>query len=229
MIKVVTFLWHDSTWKWAKKFQYTAEHVNKLKNAVKRNLKLDHEFVCITDSATGIDGDIRIVPLWRDFATLGGCYRRLKAFSSEMQHVIGERFICLDLDAVILRDITPIVDRFEDFVILKDWSPRAKYNGSMWMMNAGARSHVWELFHENPAAAVAVGKQACQFGTDQGWLAASLKDEAVWTEADGVYSYRWHVKGKGLPKDARIVFFHGPFDPSQKEMQRFDWVRGAWC
>ena len=45
-------------------------------------LRRPHRFVCITDDAKGIDGDVRVVPIWNDFAHLRGpngvnCYRRL--------------------------------------------------------------------------------------------------------------------------------------------------------
>jgi len=43
--------------------KYSADYVNKLYNMVKRNLTLDHEFVCYTEDATGIDLGIRIEPI----------------------------------------------------------------------------------------------------------------------------------------------------------------------
>ena len=58
----------------------------------------------------GIDGDVRVVPIWNDFAHLRGpngvnCYRRLRAFSAEAADLIGPRFVSLDLDCVITADV----------------------------------------------------------------------------------------------------------------------------
>ena len=77
---------------------------------VARHYRRAHRFVCITDDAKGIDGDIRTVPIWNDFAHLRGpngvnCYRRLRAFSAEAADLIGPRFVSLDLDCVITADV----------------------------------------------------------------------------------------------------------------------------
>ena len=99
MLTVCTFLWHDPGYRWNSQFIYSAEHVNKLYRAVHRNLRLRHEFVCITDIPAGIDPAIRIVPLWNDDRNLGGSYVRLRAFAADMRDVLGPRFVCFDLIA----------------------------------------------------------------------------------------------------------------------------------
>lgn len=236
MIRVVAWLWRDENYRWNKHFRYGPEHVNRLRSMVRRHLSMDHEFVCICDDPIGLDPDIRIVPLWDDLRELGGCYTRLRAFAPDMAEIIGERFVWIDVDCVVTGDLTPLLDRPEDFVIWRNAKGGA-YCGSMVMMTAGARAQVWDEF--DPVASPALSRAQGYIGTDQAWIQACLgPEEAVWTPADGVLS-RYHVgirsKGEkpgfwaGLPDEARIVFFHGPVDPSQPQLQeRHPWITHHW-
>lgn len=232
------------TWFWAPlrtyRSQFSAEHVNVLAAMVRRNFPHDHEFCCVTDQPKGLDSAIRVVPAWNDFAAvqnpLGAhqpsCYRRLRAFHPEIGAVLGERFVSLDLDTVIVGDLSPVWNRPEDFVIWGETDRRSFYNGSMWLMTAGARPRVWTDFdpHTSPQQAAAAGK----FGSDQGWLSYCLgPGEATWTTADGVYSYNVHLRNKGsepkpLPADARLVCFHGGTDPWSARARQLPWVRRNW-
>ena len=213
------------------------ETVNVLQRMVARHYAAPHRFTCITDDARGLDPAVDVVPLWSDFATIasphGGrnpsCYRRLRVFAPDIAPVLGERFVCLDLDTVIVGDVAPLFDRPEDFVIWGETDPRSFYNGSMFLLRAGARPRVWDEFdpQRSPQRAKAAGK----FGSDQGWISYCLgKGEATWSRRDGVYSYRVHLKPHGgrLPANARIVMFHGHEDPWGPAAQRLDWVRAQW-
>lgn len=231
MISVVCF-------KWAKpgyRSTFTAQHVNTLRSMVARHYPDPHRFICITDDAAGIDADIECVPLWNTYGDLKNptwpdigpsCYRRLKAFSAEFEEIAGPRFVCVDLDVVITGDLRPLWNRSEDFVIYASWKANYSYNGSMFMMTAGARRQVWDTFDplESPQQASAAGMT----GSDQAWIQYCLgKKEATWTVHDGVYSYH-HLRTKQwrLPADARIVFFHGPTDPwSEEAARQSPWVR----
>lgn len=233
MLQVVCWKWDDGLHP-KKQLKFTHEHVNRLKNMVKRNLKIPHQFVCITDDPAGIDPDIKVIPLWDDYRELGGCYVRLKAFSDEMKNVIGEYFLSLDLDCVITGDITqlvmPLLTGDVDFKIWGDTHPRTPYNGSMWMMKAGARKEVWNQF---TPSCVNLGRSKGYVGTDQAWIGYCLgENEARWHIGDGVYSHRIHFKKQRVvdkPDDCKIVFFHGAGDPSQMGIRRmYPWVAEHW-
>lgn len=239
MLRVVCWLWRDNVYRWNHLFLYGPEHVNRLYRAVGENLSIPHEFCCITDTPEGIDAGVRIIPLWDDLVDMGGCYRRLKVFAPEMREVIGERFVSLDLDSVVTGDLTPLLDRDEDFIAWTGVANSTPYCGSMFMLKAGARKQVWEDFDPRTSPAA-----ACRFvGTDQAWISHCLPGEAVWTRHDGVLSFRSHVaKGHkmpgrarrlgaygGLPDHARIVFFHGACDPSQQALQEaHPWIKSYW-
>lgn len=231
------------TWKWVPPGRYRShfgpETVNTLRAMVARHYPKPHRFVCVTDDAEGLDPRVDVIPAWNDYADLpppcGGrnpsCYRRLRMFHPAIGDVFGPRFLSMDLDVVVTADLTPIVERPEDFVIWGDTNPRTFYNGSLVLMTAGARPHVWTTF--DPIASPLAAKAAGHFGSDQGWISHCLgKGEATWTKDDGVYSFQNHLKPQAglLPENARIVVFHGHQDPWAREVQRtYPWVRQHWC
>jgi hypothetical protein len=230
MLRIVTCLWHDPKYRWNDAFIYGAEHVNRLARGIARNLTLPHEFVCVTDIPEGIDPSIRIVPLWSDNRDMGGCYVRLKLFAPEMREIIGPRFAQIDLDSVPVGNLDDVLGRSEDFIVWRDVNPPTPYCGSMFMMNAGARSQVWTEFDREKSPACA--REKGYVGTDQAWIGASLgKQEATWGPEHGVLSYRRDIPGmrETLPAGAKIVFFHGKLDPSEKRLQeRSPWIAKHW-
>lgn len=210
MLTVVTFKWRTPGYRAV----FLARHVNKLRAMVDRHYPRAHRFVCVTDDPIGLHPSIEHVPLWDDHASVpnptgGGrpsCYRRLKLWAPEMRQVLGERYVCLDLDTVITDDLRPLWDRTEDVVMWRSpWMPWP-YNGAMWMANTGARPRVWEEFDPvaSPAATTAEGYR----GSDQAWMSLALgPHEAVWTEADGVIYYGSLPRPRNqLPAGTRIVF-----------------------
>jgi hypothetical protein len=232
-------------WKWKAKVEYRSHFgpgsVNTLMKMVARNLKLPHRFTCITDDPTGIDSAVRIIPLWNTYANVPNptgarnpsCYRRLKMFSEEARELIGERIISMDLDTVITGDITPLFNRDDDFVIwggqsIQPGHPRVFcwYNGSLMMLRAGTRTRVWNEF--DPDRSPMEAHRANSRGSDQGWISHCLgQKEKIWTDRDGVYSYRNHVvpNKQKLPTGARLVAFHGRHDPWMPEVQKLNpWI-----
>lgn len=228
-------------WKWQGPTDYRssfgAESVNVLRRMVRRHYARPHRFCCVTNQPEGLDAGIEVIPDRADFANVpsphGGknpsCYRRLRMFAPDAAETFGPRLVSLDLDCVIVRDMSPVWDRSEDFVIWGDTNPKTLYNGSMVMLTAGARPKVWTEF--DPMVSPKKAQASGNFGSDQAWISYCLgKGEAKWTRADGVYSYRNEIMHHGgrLPVDARIVMFHGVVDPWSPAAQRLPWVRCNW-
>lgn len=230
-------------WKWKPSNGYRStfgpDAVHVLKSMVGRHYRLPHRFVCITDDTSGLDG-VDTFPLWEDYANIpnpGGahnpsCYRRLKVFAPEAQAWFGERIVSIDLDTVIVDDITTLLQRSEDFVIWgeSDFPKTQWYNGSLWMLRTGTRTKVWTKF--NPRHSPRIARKAGARGSDQGWFSYILgPHEATWGRSDGVFSYRKHIapKGGGLPSSAKIVAFHGRVDPWSYAGQQIPWIREHWC
>ena len=225
-------------WKWKPTHGYRSvygpETVDTFFRMVARHYPHPHRRICVTDDPVGIAAGIELVPLWTDLAEIPSphgtgkpsCYRRLKAFAPEMAAVFGPRFVSVDLDTVIVGDLSPLWNRTEDFVIWGETNPRSWYNGSMWLMTAGSRKQVWEQF--DPKTSPRAAYRAGRFGSDQGWISHCLgPKEATWSTQDGVYSYRVHIarKGGALPANARITMWHGADDPWGHRAMQIDWVR----
>lgn len=224
-------------WRWTPRTGYRSafgpETVNALRRMVARHYPHPHRFICVTDSPAGIDRDVEVLPDFGDFAGLTSphgaknpsCYRRLRMFHPDAAQWFGERFVWLDLDTVITGDVTSLWQRPEAIVLWGDTNPTTFYNGSMGLMTAGARPQVWTDF--DPVVSPMRAKAAGQFGSDQGWISHCLgRGEAMWTTADGVYSFRVHMKQRAatLPANARIVMFHGSTDPWSPAAQTLAWV-----
>ena len=230
MISVVCFKWRPRA---GYRSTYGPGTVNTLQRMVARHYGKPHRFICVTDDAQGLDPDVEVVPLWKDHAELPNpsfrtgpsCYRRLKVFARDMGAVLGERFACMDLDTVITGDLSPILDRTEDFIAWRNPDTRWPINGSFFMLTAGSRPQVWESFDPktSPAKSHAAG---CK-GSDQGWMSYVLSGEPTIGQEGGLYSYREDVArgGNKLPKHARMVFFHGHWDPWDPEVHKVaPWV-----
>lgn len=228
-------------WKWKGSPGYRStfgpETVNILRRMVARWYPAPHRFCCVTNDPEGLDSEVVVIPDRGDFAKVPSpfglhnpsCYRRLRAFAPDAAATFGQRFVSLDLDCVITGDLTPLWLRREEFIIWGDTAPRTRYNGSMLLLTAGTRAKVWTAF--DPVLSPQLSKRAGHFGSDQGWLSYCLgPGEARWTKEDGVYSYRNEIAPKGgvLPKNARIVFFHGRDDPWSPGPRRLAWVREAY-
>ena len=226
MISVVCFKWRPRA---GYRSSYAPDTVNVLRRMVARNYGKPHRFICVTDDGEGLDPEVEVVPLWDDYAEVPNpsfangpsCFRRLKVFSRDIGAVLGERFVCMDLDTVVTGDLSPILDRTEDFIAWRNPSPRWPLNGSMFMLNAGARPQVWETF--DPKTSPAISHAAGCHGSDQGWMSYVLgRNEATWGPEDGIYSYNMDLRrlGNKLPKKAKMVMFHGRLDPWSPEARK---------
>lgn len=233
MLTIVTFKWRAPP---GYRSSFRGEHVDILRRMVRRHYPAPHRFVCITDDPSGItEPDVECYELWPDFSTVRNpsgaknpsCYRRLRLFAAKPGAFLGERFVCLDLDCVITDDMRPVWDREEDFVIWRSTTNGNPYNGSMFMLDAGARPQVWREF--DPDTSPRLTRAAGLYGSDQAWIAYALgRDEPTWSAGHGVHSFRNEVSPNGgrLPAGARIVFFHGKHDPWDQEVYyRHAWVR----
>lgn len=234
LLTVCSFLWDDNYRQ--RNYTFNENHVVTLRNMVQRHLSLDHEFVCVTDRRHIGDG-IRCIPLDDRCHVPGSCGRKLTIWAPDAAERIGQRILSLDLDIVIVDGITPLADRPEDVVMLKNpnYTPnggRAFFQGSFQLIKAGSRPWVWELFH-HPVRQSLIGHDKARFGGfEQAWLSEVLPwDEAYLTQADGIWGagrigdWTDDVVHDKLPGGSRIIVFPGNREPSQSFVQdKFRWV-----
>lgn len=209
-LRVLTWLWTQP----GGRTSFTAMHVNIWAAMVRRHCTLDIELACVTDTPEGIDPSIRIIKPPGDFSGVQtaawrngrpNCYRRLAMFGPDAKRLFGRRFVSMDLDLVIGANIDHILGRGEDFVICSPsrQGGRYLYNGSMMLMNAGARPQLYDRF--SPEEAEYASSRFV--GSDQAWIAHVLgPGEATWGPDDGVV--KW-----GQARDGAMMFFPGHIKP----------------
>ena len=196
-LTIVCWKWKPHPGGWLKKQSpFSAQHVNVLFAMVKRHLHIPFRFVCITDEPDGIDQDVIIHPIWDLHKRIGACYRRLKAFDSyeNIGHIFGERYVSIDLDCVIMDNITPLFDRPEEFIIWGSNERRTPYCGAMWLLKTGERYRVWERFH--PVKSISDAKSnGFRTGSDQAHICNCLyPNEAMWDDRDGIHNFKLEIR-----------------------------------
>jgi hypothetical protein len=135
------------TWKWGDLF--SVDYVNKLRNMVARNLHVPHRFICVTDDTNGMDTRIESAPLWPVDLVDAHCSIRMKQFDRAVASVLGERFLTIDLDVVIVGDITPIVTRTEPLVCYLAQYCNL-YGGGLHLQTAGVLQGLWDAYSKDP-------------------------------------------------------------------------------
>jgi hypothetical protein len=235
---------HLILWKWTAAYRdrFTAEHVNIAAAMVRRHYPDQLRIVCVTDDPAGVECET--VPLWDDGnglhnasgVHLPSCYRRLKLFARDIHHTLGcapgDPLVSLDLDMVVTGGLGPLwnphVKSGAPFVgWLRKGSYHARvYNGSMWLVRAGALPQIWEEF--DPASSPLAAKMQGYLGSDQAWMSWKLgPGRPCWTDKDGVYHFAQDVRAQHrLPQGARLVIFCGQRKPWHAEVQATDpWVK----
>lgn len=205
-------------WKWRGPREFTSQHVNTLARAIRANLTVDHEFVCVTDDPKGLDRSIRPVPLpkFEHIKVRPGfpsCYVRLRAFDPDFARQLGPRFLTIDVDAVITGSLDHLVKRDEPIVLWENLGKpgRIHYQGGLLLMDAGARPEVWERFQGEASRDLTQARGLV--GSDQAWITHCLyPGEASWTYHDGL-AFQSHCERGRPPAWACMVQITGRLKP----------------
>jgi len=220
--------------------KYGPEYVNRLKNMVARNmLKDDYQFVCMTENSSGLDDDVRVLPLHLDHRLKGWWYKPY-FFNSNFE--LQGTMLYLDLDVVICSSL----DKFFDyepskFCIIRDFNRHMRpdwdrMNSSVMRITNGQHADVYDDFIRNPHG-------ARRFHGDQDWIYSKVKSDFAFWPDEWVQSYKWEMRGKpdmirvngkrnfkeiGEPKvlsETSIAVFHG--DPNPADCKD-PWVVDKW-
>lgn len=219
------------TWHWGDK--YSVGYIEKLAAGLKRHMAEPYELICFSENPIDVDG-IENYPIHFEdlyLTKVQGCFVRLRLFDPAFQasYQLGDRIVCIDLDAVVCGALYPLFHRPEPFMILQGANAQnpCPYNGSVWMLRAGYRPDVWSDFTLEKARRVPFH----EFPDDQGWFADKIPNAPGWRAgaASGVYAFKkpgW-PSGDALPKDARMVVFPGYRDPAH--FVDLPWVQYHWA
>jgi hypothetical protein len=208
---------------------FTADHVNRMRSMLARHLHMPHRLHCFTDNVGDeeIHGDVELHQI-QDPPRFKHT-RRLRIFDPAMRFVVGPRILQLDLDLVIVDDITSLLQRPDPFVY-------SGHNISIMFFDAGQPEGLWDWYSRDPERALAVAQE---------WSGNSrLSDQAVvnyyvrgrehkvasgrWPEGAVVSNQRRDVSK--IPRGARIVHLYGKHtNPARPEAQRANpWITEHW-
>ena len=210
--------------------KYGSDYVNKLYNMTKRHSTVPFGFACITEDASELDPNIKIIPMPKQTSISGWWYKPW-VFSNDLP--LEGTILFLDLDIVVIKNIDQfwtynpgkfcIIRDFNRSTV-KDWN---KFNSSIFKFEKGAYSFVWD----NLVKDIAVVKR---MHGDQDWILSQIKNNFIFWPDEWCQSYKWEVRSRNDiirvgPKrkfkeianptiDARtkILVFHG--DPKPDEV-----------
>ena len=131
--------------------KYTPEYIERLYNGLKRHCKVPFEFICYSDTDVVAD---RVIPLPTD-SVIQQHWHKLRFFDKEFT---GDGdIIVLDIDQVIVNDITPMIDwqlNKSELVSYEKWwtnnPSNTKINGGWYKFKAGELQCVWDKYISNP-------------------------------------------------------------------------------
>lgn len=219
-----------ATYVWGSK--YPPHYVARLAAGLKRHIKQPFRFICISEEPEQVPHGIeRIAIQNQSLIKVKGCFVRLEMFDPGWQkhHGIDGRLVSIDLDVVVTGPFDPLFDRPDNFVILQGANAKnpCPFNGSIFMVRAGAHSDVWQDFTLEAAQKIPF----FEFPDDQAWLHHKIPNAAGWKVGppSGVYGFQkkmWPKDSTDLPKDARLVAFFGWRDP--EKFLHLEWVKRHW-
>jgi hypothetical protein len=205
--------------KWGTK--YGAEYVNRLYAMVERHLDGPFRFVCLTDNSMGIRPEVECMALPKIDLAPGADrgWPKLTTFKSDLHGLKGVALF-LDLDVVIVGDITPFFEHPGEFLIIKDWKRpwRVTGNSSVYRFRIGAHDDVLQHFIRHQASVRG------RHRNEQEYLSHAMRERgrlAYWP-ADWCRSYKYHCitrwptnywRAPVIPPGARIIVFHGEVNP----------------
>jgi len=206
--------------KWGSK--YGPDYVNRLYGMVRRHLRGDFRFVCLTDSSAGIRSEVQCFPI-PDLALPAGIpergWTKLTTFSADLHGLEGTALF-LDLDVVIVDDITPFFEQPGDFLIIHDWKRpwRITGNSSVYRFELGQHPEVLERFRAEHE------RIRTRLRNEQAWLSEVMHQQgklSYWPAA-WCASWKYHCiprfpanywRAPSPPPGARILVFHGVINP----------------
>lgn len=178
---------------------FNAGHVRRLQAQCAR-FAPNAGFACMSDE--WIDGVERI-PLVEGWP---GWWSKMELFR------VAGPILYMDLDTTIVGDLEPLLQvvRSRPFIALRDFNPKARALGSGLMGWSGNLMDLYCVFKRQAEVAMRDFVTAKRWG-DQGWIDENVGVRSYWQELlpGAVVSFKKDVAGRGVPKAARVVCFHG--------------------
>lgn len=229
---------HVICMKWGSK--YGPEYVNRLYAMVHRHLSGPFNFVCLTDDADGIRGEVQCLPippldLPKGIPERG--WNKLATFTKDLHGLRGTALF-LDVDVVVTGSLNAFFVQPGKFLIIHDhkrpW--RITGNSSVYRYELGAHPDVLSNFRQN------FEQIRRHFRNEQAYLSDFLHRQGTldyWPDA-WCPSFKYHCIPHWpsnywvrpfVPEGARVVIFHGECNPPDalagRRNRRFRFIRPA--
>lgn len=182
--------------------EYGPDHVRWLRDQFPRYVGTAYRFVCLSDiPIAGVD----VIPLRDD---LPGWWSKLELFRE-----LEDAFY-VDLDTVIVGDITRMVKHKHKFTVLRNLSSKQEGRiGSGVMAWRGDYSHLYRTFMADPQRHMAECVTPAKWG-DQGFIQQVQREHGGWEYFQDLWpgriqSFKTDLRYGDPGKDCRIVCFHG--------------------
>lgn len=187
---------------------YSDDYVYRLRDSVARHCTADYSFVCLTNRRLKSTETIPLVKSWP------GWWAKLELFRPGL---FSGRVFYLDLDTMIVGDITDLVTKKQDFAVLSDMYHGERMGSGIMAWNADLDfSHLYSDFSRERIPEYTGVKE--KWG-DQGWIEQNLAlpPERLQSQFPGrIVSYKVDVRKQSrVPDGASIVCFHGKPRPHQ--------------
>ncbi|MDP5086808.1 MAG: hypothetical protein NWQ23_15425 [Yoonia sp.] len=245
--------------KWGK--GYPCRYTNILFRALTDTMKSPFRFVCMTDDAEGLAEGIETRPFPHfaldrsDWAK--GMWPKLSAFAPGL-FPAGTPVVMMDVDVVVLRDLTPLFDHLRaqgGLHIIREipdtlprWFPKV-FGKPLWSNSsvvgflAGTQDHLFEEFQDKTYADLR------SIGNDQNFIHHKAKDRHSWPigwmqsfKKDLAFHFPVGLVRPIRRPDAYVVIFHGipnPEDMTQRAFKRWGspekfgyfpvrWIKDYW-
>ena len=207
------------------------EYVNRLYSGVRRNIKLDVRFFCMTEHITGLHSDIEILKLPKeDFAdpmnaalalsNRQGAMRKTSLFRKGLIPDLEGPLLGFDLDVVITGDLTPIWEMSPGKIVMRhDWiearKGRSTGHGSVFRFDPSLHGYLYSDIAENAFYEVEKAR-----GSEQRYTShkAMERGDFDYIPESLVASFKHscldlpplnYFRPPKLPVNARVVCFHG--------------------
>lgn len=199
---------------------FTSEYVIRLKSMCRRMVARPHRFVCFTDDKFRLPDDIETVHI----PTPRGHYAwwsKLELFNAA--HGFTGRVLYLDLDVLLVRELSPIIDFPARFALVPDGAPNfrprnglavyKKFNSSVMVWEAGEANYLYDAW---------TPKVAQRLWGDQDWIGEMADAESMPRE----WFPRLSECGKDWGEQARVVLCKKP--KNLDAAHKWPWFNEVW-
>lgn len=219
-LNIVCFLWHGDRWN---ENDSGALYVNRLHNAIQRNLSLPHRFICLTNIPEGIHEGIDILPL--DAPSWLGCLPKVCMFNPDLG-LEGQVF-SIDLDVIITGSLDEMCSYRGNFATRSSFAPGKEHemDGDIVGFKVGfGVDIIWEPMKNNTKEVERLtgGRERYHYRQTLGMINMDRWQTLFPAQ---IFSYKRHVRKFGLHKNARIVSCHGKPRPHEIQEQ---WAKQNW-